>query len=125
MTTLMKFSEIPELEREAIRYLIEADGVPEELRAQIESVRTVARSESSVGVYVDFDLDGEVPLPAGEADFEIAGLSATGSGGDEVEFILFVRGGRLSCLEVYTVLPKLPPYASLMLSPGSDMGIQS
>lgn len=65
MTTLMKFSEIPELEREAIRYLIEADGVPEELRAQIESVRTVARSESSVGVYVDFDLDREVPLPAG------------------------------------------------------------
>lgn len=62
----MKLSEIPELEQAAITYLIEADGVPEELRAQIESVRTVVRSESSVGVYVDFDLDREAPLPAGE-----------------------------------------------------------
>lgn len=120
----MRLSEIPDLERQAIKCLIEAGGVPEELRAQIESVRTVVRSESSVGVYVDFDLDGEVPLPVGVQDFEIAGLSATGTGGDEVEFILFVRGGRLSCLEVYMVLPKLPPYASLILSPGSDMGIQ-
>jgi hypothetical protein len=120
----MKLSDIPDLEQEAIKYLLEAEGIPEELSAQLGRVIATVRTESRVGVYVDFILgDDSIPL-SGEADFEIEGLSATGADGCGVEFILFVRDGFLSCLEVYTVLAELPGYASLTLTSSAEVRVR-
>lgn len=112
----MKLSDIPDLEHTAIKHLLEAEGVTEELSAQLGRVIAIVRSESRVGVYIDFILGSDAIPLSGEADSEIEGLSATGADSFGVEFILFVRGGFLSFLEVYTVLAQLPCYASLTLT---------
>ncbi|WP_426804122.1 hypothetical protein [Stenotrophomonas sp. SrG] len=120
----MRLSDIPDLEQTAIKCLLEAKGVPEELGAQLGRVIAIARTESRVGVYVDFIVGSDAIPLSGEADFEIEGLSATGADGFGVEFILFVRGGFLSVLEVYTVLAELPCYASLTLTSSVEVRVR-
>jgi len=120
----MRLSDIPDLEQTAIKCLLEAKGVPQELGAQLGRVIAIARTESRVGVYVDFIVGSDAIPLSGEADFEIEGLSATGADGFGVEFILFARGGFLSVLEVYTVLAELPCYASLTLTSSVEVRVR-
>lgn len=109
----MNFGDLPALEQKAVLALLQADGVPSELRVQVDQVVHVTRSVSTGGVYVDFHLGDEaVPLP-GLHSFHIADLHATSSTSDEVGFILFVREGLMACLEVYTTADVMPPHDSV------------
>lgn len=71
------------------------------LRRQAERARVVAREETGVGFFCDFEVEGSAPALQGDFDIgdvygELEGL-AHGAG-----FVLFIRDGRLSMLEGFT-----------------------
>lgn len=115
----MKYSQIPTIEQEAIFRLASAPGVPSHLARQIHDSTQVERSFSLAGGFVDFPPDPQVEPIAGLPDFHVADLSATNGLGQSVEFILFIRNGLLSSLEIYTNGNVLPGYEGMTFDSSS------
>jgi hypothetical protein len=90
------------VERDALAMLLEGDAARQRaLRKQWSMVESVVRTPDPVGVYIDFNLPGDVdPIP-GNPDFELSDVWADSAGADTIGFILFVRDGRLAVLEGY------------------------
>lgn len=107
-------SQLPLLEQNAIRLLIRGEGVPSEIVEQVNRIDSVVRDAGPAGVYIDFTLmKGAAPVE-GRKDFHIADLSAPAEDSKGIEFILYVRGGFIAFLEVYSAFDVLPPYESVV-----------
>lgn len=106
----MKLKDLPEIEQDALHHLIRARGVPPQLIEQVSSVTHVERVCSDAGVYVDFVLAPTTRKLDGSPDFHVADVTAVNIASEHIDFVLYVRGGLLACLEVYGASDKLPSY---------------
>ena len=93
-----------DLERAVLDMLLDGDHpVLVMLRAQAEKSRLSSREYTGVGFYSNFDVPPDVPALETERDFHIRDLNAVVDGVKHgVDFILFVREGRLDWLEGVT-----------------------
>lgn len=103
----MRFADLPFIEKEAIRLLLESNG---DLCRQLEWVKEVRRTESGAGVYVMFELDACVERMEGGGSFHLADVFATSPRCDEIGFILFVKEGLIDYLEGYVYSDVYPSY---------------
>lgn len=111
---MLRFSQLPKLERDAIDLLLHGEGVPRELAEQAGRIDSVVRDAVPSGVYVDFVLMNGTSRLEGLRSFHVADLSAATVDSKELDFILYVRDGLLACLEVYSVFGALPSYESVV-----------
>lgn len=103
----MRFSDLPSIERDAIRLLLESnDG----LLRQLNCVKEVSRTESGAGIYVMFELDERAERMEGGGSFHLADVFATSPHCDEIGFILFVKDGLIEYLEGYVYSDIYPSY---------------
>jgi hypothetical protein len=92
------------LEKQVIEMLLAGDDpVLIALRKQIQSTKLKERKLTGVGFFLDFEMSVDVPVIPGVANFEIGDVSCQVPGLEHgLGFLLFVRNGRLKCLEGYT-----------------------
>ena len=93
-----------DFERAVLDMLLDGDHpVLVVLRAQAEKSRLSSREYTGVGFFCDFDVLPDVPALETERDFHIGDVIAVVDGLKHgADFVLFVREGRLDCLEGVT-----------------------
>ena len=101
--------ELYPIERAAIEAIIrQHSDVAAELTEQLGGAQVIARNNTGAGFYVDFRIADNAPLAPldcviGDPLADVAGLRY-GMG-----FLLFVRQGRMQCLEGYSFEDHVPP----------------
>ncbi|UNK42122.1 hypothetical protein MNO14_14415 [Luteimonas sp. S4-F44] len=108
----MRIEDIPMIEQEAIRMLLEGSGDLQcALRRQFESILAVQRTQSPAGVYVVFELNGCVEGLEGKPSFHLGDVFARSKNCEEIGFIIFIREGVLEYLEGYCYGDVYPHYS--------------
>lgn len=107
--TLMRVVDLPAIEREAIDMLLDC-AAQDLLRRQLGAVSQVHRTETGAGIYVIFEIDGDIERLQGRPSFHIADVFATSAKCDEIGFILFVKEGLIEYMEAYVHSDVYPAY---------------
>ncbi|MFR8011659.1 MAG: hypothetical protein ACLU8W_07875 [Clostridia bacterium] len=92
------------------------DEVLVRLRSQMENVKSISEESSTVGFYINYEVDKYViDISNCKSNFQIGDVDGCVDGiKNAVGFVLYINNGFITCLEGYTILDSWPDSDSMI-----------
>jgi uncharacterized Zn finger protein (UPF0148 family) len=108
---VIKKNSIPfeEFEKEVMEKIMEKDtSINAILKEQYKKARVVSRDFTGVGFFTDFELADDAPNIEEEVAYGYGNVTAIINDFYQCGFVLFIKDGKMICLEGYTAQDEWP-----------------